>query len=137
MNNRMLDGTGYFAPAPARLWLELTLTDGTTMKLGLTHNGGLLYLPSGLYNITGKALNQTVQWMKEMEADLQTEIVNTPKPFTYKMGTLNNDSTLPKLARLIYGDDTKWNHIYEANRKTIKHPHEITGKETLIIPKLK
>lgn len=136
LKNGGSDGTAYFTPVPARLWLELTLTDGAVLKIGLTRNGGLLYLPSGLYNVTDKALSQTAQWMKEMEADLQSEIVNTPKPFSYKLGTLHDDGTLPKLARLFYGDPDKWNHIYEANRKTIKHPHVISGNETLIIPKL-
>jgi hypothetical protein len=74
--------------------------------------------------------------MDELDADLRREVLNTPKPFVYTLGTLNDGGTLSGVARLFYGDPNKWHQIYEANRKTIKNPNVLRGNEKLVIPKL-
>ncbi len=137
MKNGLPEGVVCALPMPPRVWLELTLTNGTTLSIGITQDGGLLHLPNGFYEVTDKALSQTSAWMTDMAAALRAEVINTPKPFTYKIGTLDGDGTLSGLARVFYGDASKWKHIYEANRKIIKNPHVISGHETIIIPKLK
>ena len=125
-------------PAPARLWMELTLTNGFTFRIGLLHDGGLLYLPDGLY-VFNKASDGKVakEWMNQMEADLSHEIANAPKPCAYTLGTADDGGTLSGVARLFYHDAGKWRQIYEANRSAIKNPNLLNGSEKLTIPKLK
>ena len=36
------------------------------------------------------------------------EILSAPKPCVYKMGTMNDTGTLSGVARLFYGDASKW-----------------------------
>jgi hypothetical protein len=123
-------------PVPARLWMTVTLTNGTTYRIGLSHDGGLLHLPEGLYEVTDAASKPVAKLMAELEADLRREVVSAPRPCVYKIGTAGDGSTLSGVARLFYGDASKWPRIYEANRKALKSPHQITGSESLTIPKL-
>jgi hypothetical protein len=124
------------SPVPAHLRISITLIGGTIYRMGLSHNGRLLYLPDGLYLVTDVASKQVAEWMGEMEADLRREVVSAPRPCVYKIGTVNDGYTLSGVARLFYGDASKWPQIYEANRAVLKSPHQITGSETLTIPKL-
>lgn len=137
MKNGLPPGVVCALPVPARIWMEVTITNGNTCLIGLSQDGGLLYLTNGLYAVTDKALSQTAQWVTLMKDELRLEVVNTPKPFTYKLGTIDDVGTLSDAARLFYGDANKWKHIYDANRKTIRNPHILSGHEKLIIPKLK
>ncbi len=122
-------------PVPAHLWMTVKLTNGADYQIGLSRDGGLLYLPEGLYVVTNGATKQVTKWMQEMETELRREVVNAPKPCTYKVGTADDGGTLSGVARLFYGDANKWPRIYEANRKILKNPHEIVGNEKLTIPK--
>jgi hypothetical protein len=135
----MKDGmpAGYICvlPVPARLWLSITLTNGTTYRMGLSSDGGLLYLPEGLYEVKEGASKQVTQLMAELEADLRREVVSAPRPCVYKIGTVEDGYTLSGVARLFYGDASKWPRIYEANRKVLKNPDRISGSEVLTIPK--
>ena len=123
-------------PVSARLWMTVHLTNGTTYRIGLSHDGGLLHLPEGLYVVTDAASKPVAKWMAELEADLRCEIVSAPRPCVYKIGTVDDGSTLSGIARLFYGDASKWPRIYEANRAVLKNPHQLTGIERLTIPKL-
>jgi nucleoid-associated protein YgaU len=95
-----------------------------------------LYLPEGFYEPSEASSKQVAQWMAETEADLRREVISAPKPCTYKVGTVDDGGTLSGIARLFYGDASKWKQIYEANRPVLKNPNIISGTETLTIPKL-
>ena len=74
--------------------------------------------------------------MRLRKAELRQKILSAPKPCVYKMGTLDDGGTLSGVAKLFYGAASKWPVIYNANRSEIKNPNNMTGKETLTIPKL-
>lgn len=136
MKNGFAAGGGCFLPVPAHLWMTVTFTNGTIYRIGLSHDGGLLHLPEGLYEVTDAASKQVAKLMAELEADLRREVVSAPRPCVYKIGTVDDGFTLSGVARLFYGDASKWPRIYNANRAVLKSPHQITGLERLTIPKL-
>jgi hypothetical protein len=74
--------------------------------------------------------------MRVQETNLRQKILSAPKPCIYKMGTLDDGGTLSGVAKLFYGAASKWPQIYNANRSIIKNPNNMTGEETLTIPKL-
>lgn len=123
-------------PVPPRLWMTVALTNGTTYRIGWSHDGGLLHLPEGLYEVSDSASKPVAKLMAELEADLRREVVSAPRPCVYKLGTADDGGTLSGVAQLFYGDASKWPQIYEANRAVLKSPHRITGFERLTIPKL-
>jgi hypothetical protein len=135
MKNGYPPGVVCVLPGPAHLWLAIALTNGTNYRMGFSHDGGLLYLPEGLYEVSATLSKQVTTLMTELEADLRREILSAPKPCVYKIGTVNDGYTLSGVARLFYGDASKWPQIYEANRTVLKSPHVITGSERLTIPK--
>lgn len=78
-------------------------------------------------------------WRAELQrkkTDQRRELLNAPKPLAYKLGTLADGGTLSGVAKLFYGDAGKWRVIYEANRAVVRNPNQLTGRETLTIPKL-
>ena len=137
MKNGFPPGVVCVLPVRPHLWMTVTLTNGLTYRMGLSQDGGLLHLPEGLYEVNDAASKPVAKLMAELEADLRREMVSAPKPCAYKVGTADDGGTLSGIARLFYGDARKWPQIYEANRTVLKSPHEITGSETLTIPKLK
>jgi nucleoid-associated protein YgaU len=100
-------------------------------------------LPEGRYTVknaaqkqiakVGDALATDARQEKEM---LRKQLVSAPKPLVYNIGSVNDGGTLSGIARLFYGDATKWKIIYEANRQTIKNPNIISGRMKLTIPQL-
>ena len=68
---------------------------------------------------------------------LKREVVSATKPCVYGLGTVEDGGTLSGVARLFYGDATKWRQIYEANRSSIKNPNVVDGGVRLTIPKLR
>lgn len=110
-------------PQAPHLWVNIALTNGTTYHIGLTRDGALLHLSEGFYVVTKPASQQVAKWMDDMEADLRREVLNTPRPCIYKIGTLDADNgSLSGVARLFYNDANKWPKIFEANRKVLKNP---------------
>jgi hypothetical protein len=136
MKNGFPPGVVCVLPVPPRLWIAIALTNGTIYRIGLSHDGGLLYVPEGLYEVSEATSDQVFKWMAEIEADLRKEVISAPKPCAYKVGTVDDGGTLSGIARIFYGDTSKWKKIYEANRSVLKNPDIITGTETLTIPKL-
>jgi len=79
------------------------------------------------------------KWYAEMQlkrAAMRQNLLNAPKPHAYTVGTLDDGGTLSGVAKLFYGDASKWREIYHANRSILKDPNKLTGRETLTIPKL-
>lgn len=124
-------------PAPPRYSLNIILTNGITNIIGISDN--FVVLPHSqrvYYGLTDAASEKVAKVIKQLDQDLRQEIVNTPKPLVYTVGTVDDGGTLSGIARLFYGDASKWKIIYEANRQTIKNPNIISGREKLTIPKL-
>lgn len=48
--------------------------------------------------------------------------------------TVKSGDYLKKIAKQVYGDETKWEIIYEANKDSIKNPNLIYKGQTLTIP---
>lgn len=122
-------------PEPARHWLSLTLTNGRRYRIGASLSGGVIHLPNGIFLATGEAKERIAKVMVQLDSDFLQEIVSTPKPFNYTVGTANDGRTLPGVARLFYGDAARWKEIYDANLKVIKDTNRIGGI-SLTIPKL-
>jgi hypothetical protein len=123
-------------PIPPQHVLAITRTNGTRYQIGVSFDGGSIYLPEGLYVVSDPARKKAADVIRQLDQDLRREIVNAPKPLTYRVGTIDDKGTLSGIARVFYGDASKWRKIYEANRKVIKNPDVIDGRLTLTIPKL-
>jgi len=119
---------------PPKLWLTVTRTNGSKYRLGVCSS--LVYLPEGFYEITAAAREKVANVVGQLEDDLRRDIVSAPRPCPYKIGTIDDGGTLSGVARLFYGDATKWPRIYDANRAVLRSPHQIAGSERLTIPKL-
>ena len=122
-------------PVPAKHWLSITLTNGSVYRIGVSDQGWLVYLPEGTYEVTDAARERVARVMTQLDEDLRQEIASAPKPLVYTVGTVDDGGTLSGIARLFYGDATRWKQIYEANRKLIKNPNVIDASMRLTIPK--
>jgi hypothetical protein len=136
MKNGLPPGFVCALPLPAHLWITITLTNGSTHRMGFSQEGEVIYLREGLYELNDVVSKPVARLMAELDADLRREIVSAPRPCVYQVGTTEDASTLSGIARLFYGDASKWTHIYEANRAVLKSPHQLSGAERLTIPKL-
>jgi hypothetical protein len=123
-------------PVPAQYWVTVICTNGSTYRIGVSFDGGLVYLPEGLYEVADVARPKVANVMKRLDDDLRREIVSAAKPFVYTVGTVDDGGTLSGLSRLFYGDANKWRQIYETNRLVIKNPDVIAVGMKLTIPKL-
>lgn len=129
-------------PAPPRYWLNLILTNGSTNTIGISDR--FVVLPDGYYGLTDIAEKQIATVNDAFDADarqeketLRKQLVSAPKPLVYTVGSVDDGGTLSGIARLFYGDATKWKIIYEANQQLIKNPNIISDGMKLNIPKLK
>ena len=71
-------------------------------------------------------------WIK---AD-QKRLTSQPLPCQFIVGSVAGGDTLSGIARLFYGDATKWPVIHEANKAAIKNPDLIEFGMVITIPKL-
>jgi nucleoid-associated protein YgaU len=92
-------------------------------------------LPDGLYDADEAAQAELARLVVDLEYDLKDEVVNSPRPVVYRPGTIEDGGTLSGIARLFYGDASKWRKIYDANRTVIKNPNQIHSSMKLKIPK--
>lgn len=123
-------------PVEERNVLMVTLTNGTTYRIGVGYRGGLLYLPEGLYEVSAVANERVATFEKQMEDDLRREIRTAVKPCKYRLGTADDGGTLSGIALIAYGDARRWKRIYDANRTVIKNPNSMNGSETITLPKI-
>src|SRR5687768_8297361 len=119
MKNGFPPGAVCILPAPAHLWMSVTLTNGTSYRIGLSRDGRLLHLPEGLYEVSDTAAKLVAKLTEELVVDLRREVVSAPRPCVYKIGTVDDGGTLSGVAHLFYGDASKWRPIYEANRAVL------------------
>ena len=121
-------------PAPPLYWLNVILTNGITNTIGISER--FVVVSDSYYDLTDAASEKVTKVINQLDEDFRQEIVNAPKPLGYIVGSVDDGGTLSGIARVFYGDATKWKKIYEANRQTIKNPDKITGGMKLTIPKL-
>jgi hypothetical protein len=133
---RIPPGVACALPLPPRHWLSITLTNRSVYRIGVSFQGELVFLPEGLYEVTVAARDKVAEVIRQLDEDLRQEIVSAPKPLVYTVSMVDDGGTLSGIARLCYGDASKWRQIYEVNRKLIKNPDLIGGGMRLTIPKL-
>jgi len=68
------------------------------------------------------------------EAD-KKRILSQPLPCQFRIGSIEDSGTLSAIAKLFYGDASKWPAIWEANKNIIKNPHAV-DRQLITIPKL-
>ena len=66
-----------------------------------------------------------------LESGVETEPKETPQTRTY---TVQAGDTLGKIAQTLYGDGSKWETIFEANKDKIANPDAIEIGQELVIP---
>jgi len=142
-------------PFPEFLGLRVKTPVSSPLRLRYIHTGGntnTLYLGVGGEYLEGyasgynapaylaipgaerKTLSQLFNAWRE--ADLK-QISSQPLPCQFRVGSFKGGDTLSGIARLFYGDATKWPIIHEANKDAIKNPDRITHGATITIPKPK
>ena len=57
-------------------------------------------------------------------------------PCQYRVGSTEGGNTLSGIAKIFYGDASKWPAIWEANKAVIKNPDVIRNGMDITIPKL-
>ena len=125
-------------PIPAVLGFRILSTSGQTNVVHFSSRGQLVrYRPIGLLLVVPDKEEESIAQLlaKWRKADNE-RIASRPLPCQYRIGTANDGSTLSGIARLFYGDGSKWPEIYEANKTVIKNPDLIQGGEVITIPKL-
>ena len=125
---------GGIAPkvAPPRLWISVTLVDGTAYQIAT--DGGRIHLPEGIFEINEATQPQVRQWAADLDADLRREVLSAPRPCSYPVGIVRGTDTLSGIARLFYDDASKWTVIYEANKTILKNPNLVPAGAVLTIP---
>jgi hypothetical protein len=126
-------------PIPAVLGFRIVSTSGQTNVVHFSSRGQLVrYRPIGLLLVVPDKEEESLAQLlaKWRDAD-HKRIASQPLPCQYRIGAANDGITLSGIARLFYGDASKWPEIYEANRTVIKNPDIIQGGEVIKIPKLK
>jgi len=128
-------------PVPPRYSLNLILTNDSTNSIGISD--GFVVVSNRYYGLTDAAQKQIAKVNDAFDADarqeketLRKQLVSAPKPLVYTVGSVNDGGTLSGIAKMFYGDATKWKLIYEANQQLIKNPDKITDGMKLTIPKL-
>ena len=121
-------------PEPA-IWISMTLTNGNTYRLAISNGARVLTLPEGWF--IPSAGGEIYRSLDEFTEDLRREILTAPKPIDYTVGMIDDGGTLSGIARLLYGDASKWRQIFDANRSVLKNPDIIQAGMKLTIPKLK
>jgi len=124
-------------PIPAALGFRIVSISGTTNVIYLSSRGqlvecpirGLLVVPDDEESILAQVL---AQWR---EAD-NKRITSQPLPCQYRIGSADDGNTLSGIARLFYGDATKWLKIYDENKAVLKNPDIIQDGNIITIPKL-
>jgi nucleoid-associated protein YgaU len=134
MKNGFPPGVVCVLPIPPSVRFAVIRQGQKPYEVGLSFEGGLVYLPDGLFEVRGSVQKEVARLVRELELDLKHELTAATKPLTYTVGTVNDNGTLSGVARLFYGDAAKWKRIYEANRATIKNPNVIQSGMKLVIP---
>lgn len=124
-------------PGPADWWLSATTSNGVTIRLGFDYSGASVHVSNRIW-IVNATVRRDVMWtVALLEHDLWREIVATPRPCTYTVGTVRDGGTPSSIARMFYWDTNLWHAIYDSNRTTITNLERIAVGTKLTIPNLK
>lgn len=126
-----------FFKSPEYLAVSLILTNASKYRLGISRDGRTLWLPDGPVAPPAQLAYRIRMVLDEVVADLKTEILAARRPLVYEVGALDDGGTLSGVARLFYGNASKWRQIYEANRARLKNPDVLKEGVELVIPALK
>ena len=88
-------------------------------------------------------IKQSPNWQNDLMADIRVD-PNAPKPAAAPVNlgpagggqqyTVKSGDTLSKIAKQFYGEASKYNQIFEANRNILKNADEIQVGQVLVIP---
>jgi len=118
--------------SPPRLWISVTLVDGTAYRIAT--DGWRIHLNEGIFEINEAMRPKVRQWVADVNADLRREVLSAPRPCSYPVGIVEGTDTLSGIARLFYGDASKWTVIFEANKGIIKNPNLVPADAVLVVP---
>ena len=121
--------TSYKAPALPTLAALGILTAATSLTTGCR---GVMKEPE----ILGGIREPMEQWDTGGIVIEPAEPVTPSLPTQYRVGSTEGGGTLSGIAKIFYGDASKWPAIYEANKAIIKDPHVIRDGMLITIPKL-
>ncbi len=110
-------------------------------KLGLPSDGLDINVSGDTVKVSGKAPSQeqkekivlalgNVDGISKVE-----ELIQTPAGEAATMYTVQKGDTLSAIAKKHYGDASKYNTIFEANKPMLTHPDKIYPGQVLRIPK--
>ena len=114
---------------------------GSLKKLGLPSDGLDIDVSGDTVKVSGKAATQeqkekivlalgNVDGVSKVE-----ELIETPAGEAATMYTVQKGDTLSAIAKKHYGDASKYNAIFEANKPMLSHPDKIYPGQVLRIPK--
>ncbi len=125
-------------PMRTSLGFRMTTISGKTNLLYFSSGGELLNFPAtGLLVIPELNRERLSDIFSNWQKIDQTRIASQPLPCEYRIGSANDGGTLSGIARLFYGDATKWQAIYEVNKSLVRDPNRIYAGTVITIPKLK
>lgn len=99
---------------------------------------------NGILHVTGTAKNQyekNLLWdeIKKIGGDNPTDImanISVEDTSAYAIHTVKSGETLGKIAKQYYGNASKYNIIFEANKNILKSADVIHPGQELVIPNL-
>jgi len=82
--------------------------------------------------------NQTIAEINRLRATMvmkpEEEPIIMEEPKTQNTYTIKKGDTLSEIAKKFYGNSSKWQQIYEKNKKVIKNPNVLIPGTNIIIP---
>ena len=129
-------GIDHAIPLPTSYYFYIE-TKKTKLKLYFSFNGALVNTPKGLLVIPKNIQTEIKSMMNKWDEEDKNFLKKQPLPYQYKIGSLKGVIALSEIAYFFYGDSSKWNIIYEANKSIIKNPNIVHVGEVITIPELK
>lgn len=123
-------------PIPTCLEVRTIGTNGETNTVQFSYRGQLVECQRGLLcvpNDERKILEPLFSTWREAD---KKRITSQPLPCQYRIGSIEDGWTLSGIAKLFYGNASKWPRIWEANKHIIKNPDLVRGGELITIPAL-
>jgi len=127
---------------PSTFVMRFICVDGSTNSVQISETGefvhsfsGGLCIPIALAIPEAERAILSQLFKSWRDADIK-RITSQALPCQFRVGSFKGGDTLSGIARLFYGDATKWTKIWEANKSTIPNPDIIRAGQLITIPKL-
>lgn len=122
-------------PIPTALGFRIERTSGTNIVIYFSSRGQLVDCPiRGLLVVPDEEERNLAQLLAKWSETDNKRITSQPLPCQYRIGSADDGNTLSGIARLFYGDATKWPKIYEENKMVLKNPDIIQDGTIITIP---